>query len=436
MTVNCGRGRVTFFGTPFGVRVEAPASLPLVSQIDQPLAKPYVFDPSTREALGGILRSQQLFEVQGQGLSFITCRKRPGEFTIGLANNTWREQPFRLGSLCGEIVALRELPLDQSEKGAPGYAPENVDVSRLGRSAEGTIAGGDVRLFSVTVKETDITEIPHVPPSARPRGRFLPLRQPGLIKEQILARPTFFEHYDGVCVDWRCLHDHEKAALQRESPWLQRQGVRVVVDLSSGINLYPTLRLMNNVPEDYESSLAAIRDVMDKMEALHWADLMLCLHRQPENNFTEEQGRAALTATLKTLAGWAATRNLTLHLRLGSGKPPHSVSESLEWLDRVGAPNLKLAISIALLDRSSLLAQVQGRLKTAVGLWLVAGSRRDVSNHLWDDHAQSTPIPGEVLWERPWPSAQTRRCYWMASIPGRMRSTRTLMELQSPPGGV
>ena len=103
---------------------------------------------------------------------------------------------------------------------------------------------------------------------------------------------------------------------------------------------------------------------------------------------------AALTATLKTLAGWAATRNLTLYLRLASGKPPRSVAESLEWLDRVGAPNLKLAISTALLDPGSLQAQVKTRLKAAVGLWLVAGSRRDVSNHLWDDHAPIHSHPG------------------------------------------
>jgi len=391
-TVNCGQGRVTFFSTPFGVKLDPPASRPLLSQVDHPLPRPCVFDPAMRRALEGILRSQQLFEVQGDGLSFVTCRKDAGHFTIGVANNTWREQPFRLASLCGEIQALGELALDQSEKGAPGYAPENVEVSLLGRSAQGSIAGGDVRLFSVTVNEKGIREIPHVLPPARPRGRFLPLRRAASIKEQILARPTFFEHYDGVCVDGRYLHDHERAALQEENPWLKRQGLRVVVDLSPAINLYPTLRLVNNLAEDYESSLAAIRDVMDKMEMLHWPDLILCLHRAPENNLTGEQSRAALTATLKTLAGWAATRNLTLYLRLASGKPPRSVAESLEWLDRVGAPNLKLAISTALLDPGSLQAQVKTRLKAAVGLWLVAGSRRDVSNHLWDDHA---PIHSE-----------------------------------------
>ena len=77
------------------------------------------------------------------------------------------------------------------------------------------------------------------------------------------------------------------------------------------------------------------------MEILGAKDLILSLHRHPENNFTDEQTRAAFTATLKTLAGQAAERGVTLHLRVGFGKPPWSVAEGLEWLGRVDAPNLK-----------------------------------------------------------------------------------------------
>jgi len=118
----------------------------------------------------------------------------------------------------------------------------------------------------------------HQAPPPRPRGRLLPLRHAASIKEEILARPTFFEHFDGVCLDWSYLHEREKAALQSEHGWLKRQGVRLVVDLSSGVDLYPTLRLMDNLHEDYTNSLAAIKDVLGKMDALGAADLMLSLH--------------------------------------------------------------------------------------------------------------------------------------------------------------
>ena len=346
--------------------------------------------------------SQQLFAVHGEGLSLITCRKGAGEYTIGIANNTWREQPFRLESLCGTIESLRELPLDRSEVGAVGQTPEGVDASHLGTNTATTIAGGDVRIFAVKLREAGVEEIQHRAPPPRPRGRILTLRHATSIKEEILARPTFFEHFDGVCVDWSYLHEREKAALQRESGWLRRQGVRIVVDLSSGLNLYPTLRLVDNVPEDYAASLAAINDVLAKMEILGASDLMLSLHRHPENNFTDDQTRAAFTAALKALAGEAAKRGVTLHLRVGSGKPPRSVAEGLEWIGRVNAPNLKLAVSTVLLEHQPPSAETAARLKDKLGLWLLAASRKDAAGKTWDTHApihlrRSTEDPAKSL---------------------------------------
>ena len=94
-------------------------------------------------------------------------------------------------------------------------------------------------MFAVKVQESGVEEIQHQAPPPRPRGRLLPLRHATSIKEEILARPTFFEHFDGVCVDWSYLHEREKAALQKEHGWLKRQGVRIVVDLSSGVIFTP-----------------------------------------------------------------------------------------------------------------------------------------------------------------------------------------------------
>jgi hypothetical protein len=386
-TVGFGRGRVTVFASPFGVEPDATVGSGLRSETDKPLPKPFKLAPDVRLGLEAILRSQQLFAVQGEGLSVITCRKGAGEFTIGIANNTWREQPFHLESLCGKVESLRELPLDTSEAGAPGQTPEVVDGSKLGKNSATTIAGGDVRMFAVKVQEAGVEEIQHQAPPLRPRGRLLPLRHATSIKEEILARPTFFEHFDGVCVDWSYLHEREKAAVEKETGWLKRQGVRVVVDLSSGVNLYPTLRLIDNLHTDYETSVAAIDDVAAKMGILDARDLIISLHRHPENNFTAEQTGASFVATLRALAGQAAARGVTLHLRFGFGKPPWNLTEALELLSRVGAPNLKLALSTAFVERQHPSPEIAPRLKGQLGLWLIATSRRDAAGKIWDAHA-------------------------------------------------
>ncbi len=386
MTVRRGQGRLTVFASAFGVELKKPA-VPLRSEIDQPLPKPYALQPEVRGTLDKILRQQQLFEVGGRNLSLITCRKSAGEYTLGVVNNSWRELPLKIVSHCGRIESIRELPLDQSEKGAVGFTPAGIGTAALGQSSESTIAGGDVRLFAVRVNESGVEEIPHLAPPPRPRGRALPLRSARSIKEEILARPTFFEHFDGVVVDWRSLHDREKTALAREAGWIRRQGLRVYVDLSSGIDLYPTLRLIDNVPADYAASLAAISDVLGKMEVLGARDLILTLHRDPENNFTGEQTHAAFVQTLRTLARQAAERHVTLDLRLALGKPPWSLGEAGKLLDEVGATNLRLAASTALLAGSRPSAESAKVIREQLGLWLVAAPRSDAAGKLWDAHA-------------------------------------------------
>ncbi|HEY5912324.1 MAG TPA: hypothetical protein VJA21_17110, partial [Verrucomicrobiae bacterium] len=347
-TVTNGNGWVTFFASPLGVRPLASSTPSVRSEIDKPLPKPYALDPAVQGQLGEIFRSQGLVHVEGHGLSYVTCRKRAGVFTVGIANNGWTEQPFRIEAACGPLESVRELPLDQSEKVAVGYLPENTDAAALGQGGAATIAGGDTRIFEVTLKETNVFEIAHVKPPPRPRGHILTLRHARSIKEEILVRPTFFDHFDGVCVEWNYLAERERAALHAEGGWLKRQGARVIVDLSSGLNLYPTLRLIDNQHLDYAASMAVLSDVLEKMELLSAADLVISLHRYPENNFNDEQTRAAFTATLKSLAAQAAKRSVTLHLRLTLHKPPWNLTEAGQWLDAVNEPNLKLAPSTAL----------------------------------------------------------------------------------------
>lgn len=391
--LTCGKGRVTILASPFGVKqAENPGSLR--SETDKPLPKPYSLDAIVKGELEKIFRAQQLFAVQGDGLSFITCRRSAGEYWIGIANNTWREQSFRIESRCGEILSQREVAIDVSEHGAVGQTPIGIAASDLGQNGDGRIAGGDVRIFAVTVRESGVEEIAHLAPPPRPRGRLLTLRSATPIKEAILARPTFFEHFDGVCVDWRYLHERERAALAKESGWLKRQGLRLMVDLSSGVNLYPDLRLIDNDRANYEASLAVIHDVLAKMEILGARDLILPLHRYPENNFTSEQTREAFVATLKSLSARAATHGVTLHLRVGFGKPPWGLGEALDLLSKVGAPNLKLAPATASLIGKAPSPDQTARLKDQVGLWLVAAPRHDVAGRLWDAHSpiHSAPI--------------------------------------------
>ncbi len=381
-----GKGSVIVLASPFGVGAEAATKGSVPNAVDKPLAKPFPLLGHVRAVLDRVFRSQVLFEV-GQGLSLVTCRKDAGEYTLCVCNNALEPRPFKIVSHCGAIESVRELPLDQSEKGAEGYLPYGCEGAAIGKSDETTIAGGDVRVFAVRVREASVEIIPHVAPPPRPRNRVLPLRDVTSIKEALLARPTFFEHFDGVMIDGRYLRCRHADAVKGEAGWIRRQGLRVCVDLSSAINLYPGLRLIDNIKDDYEASMAVIEDVLAKMAILGARDLILSLHRVPENNFSAQQTWASFDEALRRVCKRAAGEHVTVHVRICPGKPPAGVAEALGFLERVGADNLRLAPSTALLLGGNAAAKdVVASLKGKLGLWMAGAPAHDVAGQLWSVH--------------------------------------------------
>jgi hypothetical protein len=374
-------GQLTVLENP--LKFNAGADQSIRSEVDRPLRKPYEMTAEARAKLDAVFREQALLDVGNPGLAYITCRQAGGEYTLGVLNNSWKELPLKIASRVGPIETMREMLPGGSEKEAVGYTPEGVDGRGIGANSETTIAGGEIRIFTVKVREQGVRATIGGAPAPRPRGRVLPLRHIESIQREILARPTFFEHFDGVLVDWRYVGEREESALRKEAGWLRRQGVNIYVDLSSSVNLYPELRLINNFEPDYQASLGAITNVINKMPALGAHDLLISLHRHPENNFSDTQTKDELVITLRRLAAEAAARHITVHLRMTFGKPPWSLGEAWALMDRVGATNLLLASATALMSGADYPRVSKNRL----GLWLVAGARRDIAGAVWDTHA-------------------------------------------------
>lgn len=382
----CGKGKVTVLASPFGVGVDTGAVKQVPNDFDKPLPKPFPLLKHISQELERAFRNQTLFEA-GDGLQVVACKKAAGLYTVGILNNAYRPLPFSIVSHCGAIASTRELPIDVSERGAVGHLPPGIELSAIGANGPATIAGGDVRIFEVRLQQDATEEIPHVAPPRRPRGRILPLRKPSSIKEAILARPTFFEHYDGVLVDWRYLHDRRFETVAQEAGWIGRQKLRVVVDLSSGINLYPDLRLVNNIAEDYAASMAVIDDVLTKMKALDAHDLVLSTNRQPENSFTIEQTVASTDATIREICRKAEAMQTTVHLRIYPGKLAANLADALQILKRIGAKNLRLAPSTAqMITLGPITKELASEAKERIGLWMVGGPKFDVVGRLWSVH--------------------------------------------------
>lgn len=80
----------------------------------------------------------------------------------------------------------------------------------------------------------------------------------------------------------------------------------MIVDLSSGVDLFPTLRLIDNDAAKYAASMATVNALLATMESLGLQDLVLSWHRVPENNFSPEQTMAAFAATFAQLLASAS----------------------------------------------------------------------------------------------------------------------------------
>ncbi len=106
-------------------------------------------------------------------------------------------------------------------------------------------------------------------------------------------------------INWRYLRERQKDDLKRESTWIGLQKLKLFFDLTSGINFYPTLRLVDNIESDYRASMSAIEDVMDKMTILGSHDLILSLHRYPGTISRAQQSWDSFRATLRRLCEMA-----------------------------------------------------------------------------------------------------------------------------------
>ncbi len=392
-----GDGRITLLLSPFAINSKPllgghgqAAATTVKPEVDKPLPCPFAMLAHARKALEQALTKQQIFSV-GPGLGFITCRKEKGRYVLGIHNNALQAKSLDIQSRCGSIRSIVELPIDQSEKGAVGYWPQGFENTDAGSSGKSAIAGGDVRLFEVEIDERDVRVLSPAAPPPRVKDRMVAIRGMADLKESILRWPTFFQHFDGVKLDWTYLHSRDESQLRRERGWLERQKVRLVVDFSTGLNFYPDLTLLDTLDFRYNESVSAIDDVLDKMAALGAADAVISLHRIPENQCDWERASERFLACVKDLCRRASQRKIVLHMQHHPRKSYHNSSQMLQFIDSVGADNLRYALNVGHVifaqTGGESLADILAAAGDRLGMILLCASRTDMFGQAYDTHA-------------------------------------------------
>ncbi|MBR5759840.1 MAG: hypothetical protein IKX88_14720 [Thermoguttaceae bacterium] len=392
-----GEGSAVVLASPFGLSSKRAFEGPVANSQDSPLANPYPLLNFARKTFEAEMNRNVLFDV-GEDLSSIVCRKSENVYTIGVFNNELKELPFEISSRIGSIVKLRELKIDESERDAVGFAPTGFEDVDFGKNTESTIAGLSVRVFEATVDSETITPIEKTKWPELPKGRFLAFRSPldiqKPLKESILTRPTFFQHWDGVLVDWKYFNARSIEQLREEAGWLRRQSLKIAVDFSSGIDLFPDLRLIKNDPAEYERSMNAFRSVIEKAAILEVKDVIVRAHRNPENNYSSEQTYLDTIEAFKEICDVAANKGMRVSLRiclqsqLGWSVPGSTVEAALKALEDVDRDNFYLAPTLYAAKPAIESAELWERAKTKISAFLVAGWLTDENNgSVWTDSA-------------------------------------------------
>lgn len=384
-----GKGKVTVLASPYGVTDRPQCELPVKVREEQPLGKPYPLLRHAQALMKDIFASVRLFETNPE-LSIVYGYRGNGEYTVAVSNGHWEPKDFSIRPATGKIVSLEELPTDCSEMKATGYTPKVMLGTPVGKNRSHTIAGGNIRIFWVRLdKEADVTILPESTPVPNPAGRALVLRNIPDVKEEILSRPTFFQHYDRVVIDWRYLHNREKEVLKREAAWWGRQKLKIAVDLTSGLNLYPDLRIVDNDPPLYRKSMEIMKGIIDKMEIVGADELLITSQRPIENNYSMDRFYASLKESFQVLADYAAGKKIRLLLRQAVSRTPDTIDRLLKLTEEVNRPNFTLLPSLALLlENETRLESDLQRLKQAnIEAILIAAPEKDMHDQLWSTNA-------------------------------------------------
>ena len=412
--VDLGKGRITpIGGGDWGVEETAQCAFPIANRPGLPLAKPHPLTAKARAQLDEVLRRQMAFGTSAEpttnGLSVVSCRRGRGEWTVCVMNNTWEERPFALTSHVGRILSREELPTATDERAAVGFAPNVLTNLVVGADTDRTIAAGGLRIFRVRVDEDDrVTEIPEAKPPRNFSSHVLALRGHDSIKEQVLRRPTFFRHYGGVMVDWTYLKRRDIKEVREERNWIGLQGLKVVVDASSGFNLYPDLRLVKNDPLETGRTDARLSDLFEKMAALGAKDLVIALSKRPETNMSWSEAEKAMQERVAEISALAEKRGVTLHLRQSlkrvTGDPQQLKAYLADGKVKL-APSLA-AISLCCERKRNLVEYIlrPGEPKyDACGkaaIYLLAAPAEDANRQLWSLHhplASQTTVDAEAF---------------------------------------
>jgi len=214
--------------------------------------------------------------------------------------------------------------------------------------------------------------------------------------DEIHRRPTFFQHFDSVIVDYSYVMSKDNEFLVTEAKWASQQNLKIYVDASPAIDLFPNLRLVNNSVTDFNVSFTSLQRLLQKLALYRASNLIISLHRVPENDITYSATLQGFDTTLHTLLQLANAKGIKMHLRDAVKNPTGSIGGTYLWLKNCSLESsIKIAPNLALIWQQPL-SDISNIIKDAPLFFLntpqsdLYKNRYTVNNPIYDQHDNVT----------------------------------------------
>jgi len=162
------------------------------------------------------------------------------------------------------------------------------------------------------------------------------------------------------------------------------------VDFTSGLNVFPDLRIVDNTPAAYQKSMAAIYDTMNKMPFLNSKDMIMCLHEEVPGSDDYDYW-ASLNITFTKISREATSLGLSIHIR-DTLKSPRNLNDTYYWFRGLNVNNIFMAPTTAHLIDDEYLPQQISFIIMRSKILLLNAPTYDLLNRLYSENAPLTAL--------------------------------------------
>lgn len=348
--IEIGAGKLTILCDGAGDGLESTEEeLAYKNSVNEDIPQPYRFTAETKELLGGIFDELRIVYVTNRALQYTLDIKSADEYTLFVSNNTLNTERFDIAVNEGELVEVTEPEISDGVKTLPEFLPRHAvtELKKSESSGKYELSPYDCRIFNVKTRGIELKEVTERNPEPRDDKLFLSLGyNGGSASDFLMTHPTFAYRFGGLYIPAEYLDALDDYTAEREAHYFSLQNVKILVDFTRMLNHFPDLTIIGNFPKRTEESVRRIEKILRRAQKYGCEGAIFTLHRNAENEYTQEQAVNGAKKTLTQIA--ALSRELSIKPYFANRGVLIGFDEQIKFAESGEAGSLAFNIAFAM----------------------------------------------------------------------------------------